>query len=125
MNTICPFVNAFLIRPTLGKLLELWDHARFSLLPAATNTGTFEQLNIHDSRTDRQYRIPIVDNSIQATDLGQISTGSESNLVNHMHNGLKVLDPGFSNTAVMKSHITFVYVGSLCCKSKIPRHIHQ
>ena len=57
-------------------------------------------LHITDSRTSRQYELPIHDNIIDATSLMQIKTSDQA--------GLRVLDQGFQNTAVMKSKITHV-----------------
>ncbi|PSN70594.1 citrate synthase [Corynespora cassiicola Philippines] len=60
-------------------------------------------------RTFRFYTIPIENNSIQATSLMQISplpiTASKHD---HINKGLVVLDPGFRNTAVGESHLTYI-----------------
>lgn len=69
------------------------------------SSGTLEVI---DHRNGRRYHLEISDNAIQASDLQQIRAepmlGSASSSVS----GLKVLDPGFANRAVMKSQITHV-----------------
>src|SRR5215475_2575950 len=58
-------------------------------------------LLVTDSRTGRQYTIPIRDGAIHATDLRQIKTGGEDS-------GLYSYDPAFLNTASCRSKITFI-----------------
>ena len=62
-----------------------------------------------DSRTGRAYNIPIERNSISAGLLKQIKA-PESTLHPEDQNelGLRVFDPGFSNTAVSESKITYI-----------------
>ena len=52
------------------------------------------KLTVIDCRTRQQFSVPIVHDAIPA--------------INFQLAGLKVLDPGFSNTAVMKSQITLM-----------------
>ncbi|KAI1414587.1 citrate synthase [Hypoxylon sp. FL1857] len=64
-------------------------------------------LTVIDSRTKRDYRIPIVNNSVKASDFRQItsvdaSTGAKS----ESESGLKIFDRGFVNTACVESSIT-------------------
>ena len=67
-------------------------------------------LEIKDSRTGRTYSIPIEKNAIKATDFKKISiTGYGSNPVDEVENGLRVIDPGYRNTAVKVSQVTYVY----------------
>ncbi|KAI4196073.1 MAG: hypothetical protein LQ350_006804 [Teloschistes chrysophthalmus] len=65
-------------------------------------------LTITDSRTNRQYRIPITNNAVNAIDLGVISVEKDAYATLRANSGLKVLDPGFANTAVMTSGVTFI-----------------
>jgi citrate synthase len=58
-------------------------------------------LTVTDSRTGQDYKIPITDGTIRSTDLRQIQV-SESGP------GLISYDPGFLNTAVTRSKITFL-----------------
>ena len=65
-------------------------------------------LTVIDHRTARQYHMPIAHNAVQAIHLQKICAGHESDISNRVRNGLRVLDPGFQNTAVTISRITFV-----------------
>ncbi|HZW56243.1 MAG TPA: citrate synthase [Nitrososphaerales archaeon] len=60
-----------------------------------------DTLAIKDSRTGKEYQIPIVDGTIRAADLRQIKTGDKDF-------GLETYDPGLVNTAVCKSKITYI-----------------
>ena len=57
-------------------------------------------LHVTDSRTGRQYTIPIRDGAIHATDLRQIKADGDA--------GLYSYDPAFLNTASCRSKITFI-----------------
>jgi citrate synthase len=73
-------------------------------LPAPT-----EALNITDCRTGLRYSIPIKNNSVAATDFKQIKTPEDtSHPVDQNHHGIRIFDPGYQNTAVTKSEITYV-----------------
>ena len=68
-------------------------------------------LHITDSRTSRDYEIHIRRNVIKAVDFQAIKGPVEdSNLADQVGNGLRLFDPGFKNTAVSESAITFMYV---------------
>jgi citrate synthase len=58
-------------------------------------------LTIVDNRTGRTYEIPIVHQTIRATDLSQIRVTPDGP-------GLQTYDPGFKNTAACESRITYV-----------------
>jgi citrate synthase len=58
-------------------------------------------LSVTDERTAANYRIPIQDGAIHATDLHQIRTGLDDY-------GLLSYDPSFANTASCRSSITFI-----------------
>jgi citrate synthase len=60
-----------------------------------------ETLTVTDNRTGATYEIPIVDETIRATDLRQIK-------VNEDDFGLMTYDPAFMNTASCRSSITFL-----------------
>ncbi|KAF7374819.1 Citrate synthase [Mycena sanguinolenta] len=74
---------------------------------AAVNPNT---LSVRDNRTGKTYSIPIVDNSIAATDFKAIkaprSPGDRDE--NETEKGLRVADKGFLNTAVLRSEITYI-----------------
>ncbi|MBI1817367.1 MAG: citrate synthase [Deltaproteobacteria bacterium] len=58
-------------------------------------------LTVTDSRTGKQYSLPISDGTIRATDLAQIKAGPDDP-------GLMSYDPAFGNTASCRSSITFI-----------------
>ena len=59
-----------------------------------------DHLSVVDSRTGKRYNIPIRDNAVEATDFGQINDGD---------GGLKMLDVGLRNTAVVRTRTTNMY----------------
>ncbi|KAF4509370.1 hypothetical protein G6O67_003548 [Ophiocordyceps sinensis] len=65
-----------------------------------------EYLTVLDSRTGRDYTIPITNNSVKAVDLGSITPPTNS--CPSTDAGLKVFDRGFVNTACVESSITFI-----------------
>lgn len=65
-------------------------------------------LTVTDHRTGRSYNVPIAHNAIQASHLKAICAGNDSTSLDQAKVGLRVLDPGFQNTAVMISQITLV-----------------
>ncbi|KAH6658759.1 citrate synthase [Truncatella angustata] len=68
-----------------------------------------EKLLITDLRTFRVYSIPIKHNAVQATEFRKISPlGITASYWEHAAKGLVILDPGFKNTAVKESHITYI-----------------
>ncbi|MDI1487607.1 MAG: hypothetical protein OHK93_006877 [Ramalina farinacea] len=91
----------------------------FSLRQSQSKESSSGQLTVIDSRTSRRYQIPIANNAVQAVDIGRIFIGDEFDYSERVNNALKVLDPGFSNTAVMTSSVTFVYVSAPRCKDWI------
>jgi citrate synthase len=60
-----------------------------------------DTLTITDNRTGRDYTVPIVDGTIRATDLRQISAGDGDG-------GLMSYDPAYLNTASCRSAITYI-----------------
>jgi citrate synthase len=60
-----------------------------------------ETLTVMDNRTGKSYEIPISDGTIRAIDLRQIKVSDDDF-------GLMTYDPGFTNTASCKSHITYI-----------------
>lgn len=68
-------------------------------------------LHITDSRTGISYDIPVTHNSVRALDFKAIRVPSDEAIANQAdgaEDGLRLLDPGFQNTAVKESKITFV-----------------
>jgi citrate synthase len=60
-----------------------------------------DSLSVIDNRTGESYELPIADGTIRAMDLRKIRTG-EADF------GLMSYDPGFANTAVTRSSITYI-----------------
>src|SRR5262245_61191162 len=60
-----------------------------------------DTLTITDNRTGRDYTVAIVDGTIRATDLRQISAGEGDG-------GLMSYDPAYLNTASCRSAITYI-----------------
>ncbi|KAJ6609233.1 peroxysomal citrate synthase [Mycena sp. CBHHK59/15] len=73
--------------------------------PLGTST-----LSVRDNRTGKTYSVPIVDNTISATDFKAISAPSAlgEREENETEKGLRVSDKGFLNTAVLRSEITYI-----------------
>lgn len=66
-------------------------------------------LHITDSRTNQQYKIPVYRNAIEAVRFKEIKAPKDyHHPADKVEGGLRVLDQGFQNTAVMKSQITYV-----------------
>ena len=70
-------------------------------------------LNIKDSRTSREYEIPVRHNTILATDLKKIkSSNPGASEVSKVGDGLRVFDPGLKNTCVIETDMSYAYVPS-------------
>jgi citrate synthase len=68
-------------------------------------------LHVRDSRTSREYAIPIRHNSIAAGDIKKIKGNVQgSNPADKVANGLRVYDPALSNTAIIESNMTWMQV---------------
>lgn len=87
------------------KDLIAWPQQHIYHRTSESPSGTLEVI---DHRTGNHYQLAISDNAIHATDLQAVNGGTGYNLADRMRSSLRVLDPGFQNTAVMKSRITFV-----------------
>ena len=88
-----------------GKLSGVNNHAQ------ERHSENESVLHITDSRTGVSYDIPIWHNSVRALDFKAIKVPDEGNQANQADDadgGLRLLDPGFQNTAVKESEITFV-----------------
>lgn len=100
----------FLLGLTTGLTSFLKNAATIRLiLPKTPDRKSEEKLLVIDSRTSRRYDIPISHNSVRAIDFKSISVlGFGSDPRAQFAHGLKILDPGFQNTAVTESQITYV-----------------
>lgn len=72
------------------------------------------KLTITDSRTSREYEIPIHRNVIDAARFKAIKAPAEgSDRADQVQNGLRLYDPGLRNTATSETKLTFRCVGVL------------
>jgi len=69
-----------------------------------------DSLTVIDNRTKQSFKIPIKDNAINATAFKQMKaeTKEGERKENETEGGLRVLDPGYQNTAVISSRITYI-----------------
>lgn len=82
-----------------------------SVPPDARRNNT---LTVMDNRTGNKYVLPIKQNSISAMDFKQFQAPQDVDAPsNQAEYGIRVYDPGFGNTAVTESSITYKSV-SLC-----------
>lgn len=97
----------------LWSLVEEWIwflRSSFVFVKPKLEGPSSGALTVIDHRTNRRYHIPIAHNAVQAIHFQAICAGDQLDFSNRIKNGLRILDPGFQNTAVMKSQITFVLV---------------
>ena len=81
------------------------------ITPKQNGSTSNSALHVIDSRTGLEYDIPIKNNAVQAVDFKRIKAAEEEGVTSpydNLHNGLRILDSGFENTAVKESKITFV-----------------
>ena len=71
-------------------------------------------LHVIDERTGQYYQIPIRHNAINASEFKKIKAPDNEYYADQNENGIRVLDPGFTNTAVVESKVTYVFVTSFC-----------
>lgn len=96
--------------PFIAFALTLLLSLGFWFLKIRFRILRFESLLIADLRTLRLYRIPIRHNAVQAAEFQKISPlGITASRQEHAAKGLVMLDPGFKNTAVKESNITYMY----------------
>lgn len=68
-------------------------------------------LHVVDSRTGKYYEIPIVHNAVHATEFKRIKAPLNKDYYpDQTENGIRIFDPGFSNTAVKESQVTYMSV---------------
>ncbi len=85
---------------------------------AESGSDRSASLSVTDNRTGRTYKIPIQNNSVNASDFKQISAsrhvlpliGPEAvdREEDETEGGLRVFDGGFTNTTVLRSAITYI-----------------
>ena len=75
---------------------------------AGFNASAKNTLHVTDNRTGNDYVLPIVRNSINAMSFKQMKAPRDSDQpCNQAEYGIRVYDPGFGNTAVSESKITY------------------
>ncbi|KAF2113638.1 citrate synthase [Lophiotrema nucula] len=80
-----------------------------SLSSAVSSIPSEDSLSVLDNRTGRMYTIPVERNAVSAIDFAQIKGSTfGADPVDRVDAGLRVFDPGFLNTAVVESSMTFV-----------------
>ena len=68
-----------------------------------------DKLTVIDNRTSKSYEIPIINNAVRASDFRYISTlGLTASPLERYTAGIRIMDPGFQNTAVTESEITYM-----------------
>ena len=69
-----------------------------------------QALEIRDLRTNNLYTMPIRHNAVSAVDFAAIKAPEKADclIADQGQNGLRVFDPGFQNTAVVESNVTYV-----------------
>ena len=66
-------------------------------------------LHVIDDRTGKDYVLPIIHNAINASEFKQIKAPENTLFyADQTENGIRIYDPGFANTAVSTSNITYV-----------------
>jgi len=66
-------------------------------------------LHVIDTRTGNYYNIPIEHNAVSAHEFKRIKSPVNANYyADQNEHGLRIYDPGFSNTAVSKSSVTYM-----------------
>ncbi|KAI0783659.1 peroxysomal citrate synthase [Abortiporus biennis] len=73
-------------------------------------TKSDDTLTVRDNRTGKTYTIPILDNAVSATAFKDMKAPSKpgERKENETEKGLRILDKGFLNTAVIRSRITYI-----------------
>lgn len=67
-----------------------------------------QSITVIDNRTSKSYTLPITHNAILATDIQKIKAPAQNDTEDDAPQGLRVYDPGYMNTAVIESKITYI-----------------
>ncbi|OAA66923.1 peroxysomal citrate synthase [Niveomyces insectorum RCEF 264] len=69
-----------------------------------------QSLTVVDNRTDKTYEIPVQNNTVRATDFKKVKAPPQpgDREEDETPQGLRVFDPGYMNTAVVQSRITYI-----------------
>ena len=72
-------------------------------------TNARDCVHVIDERTGKTYNLPISHNAVTATEFQKIKAPVDQEYyADQNEQGLRIFDPGFSNTAVSTSNITYV-----------------
>ncbi len=98
------------VQSLIGKLFFLCRQSIASIASSFQGGPSSGLMTVIDHRTGKDYTIPIAHNAVQAIHFQQICAEDSPTTPrkNEVKNGLRVLDPGFHNTAVMESEVTYV-----------------
>ncbi|KAF6811414.1 citrate synthase [Colletotrichum sojae] len=92
-----------------SKVTKLSLHLIYRFLGQTDLGPSSGTLTVIDNRTGRQYDIPIKRNAIKAVEFRKITLAQQVvDPVDQVQPGLRILDPGYLNTACVKSKITLV-----------------
>ena len=103
-----------MLHGTVNKAILSMKGLMASTLPSVMFSGptgpeSSRFLTITDSRINRRYEIPIQCNAVEAVRFKEIEAPQDyHHAADKPEGGLRLLNPGFQNTAVMASQITFV-----------------
>ncbi|KAF6823182.1 citrate synthase [Colletotrichum plurivorum] len=92
-----------------SQIAKLSEHLIYRFLGQPDLGPSSGTLTVIDNRTRRQYDIPIKRNAIKAVEFRKITSAQQgADPVDQIQTGLRVLDPGYLNTACVESKITLV-----------------
>ena len=101
-----------ILSSVIQTLSYVWKFVTSSVLSSNQSSQELPPsgiLHITDSRTKRQYEIPIHRNAVEAVRFKEIRAPKDyHHPADQVESGLRIFDQGFQNTAVMKSQITYV-----------------
>lgn len=96
----------FLCDPTTEQVKQVRASGHWSSVANLNDT-----LRIIDNRTGSEYVVPIVHNAIPATAFKEMKgPENKESPCDQTEYGLRVFDPGYQNTCVSESKITYKYV---------------
>lgn len=90
------------------KSIDIKTSIKTAVAPISRNF-----LHVIDERTGQYYQIPICHNAISASEFKKIKAPDTEYYADQNESGIRVLDPGFTNTAVVESKVTYVFVTSI------------
>ena len=99
--------NSFSDFWSVHKLIG-WKY-NLQVSPSPLRMKGLDFLNVVDSRTSRRYSIQVIDDTIKGSEFANIRGPNDTDDQQRCSGAsLRFFDPGYSNTAVMRSSVTFV-----------------